>query len=65
MRAQAMENLLIEFEKTVDNIDEYDNSVDSIFASSLLTLRNLSTKSKILRNRSNVSTSVLKELANR
>ena len=56
MRAQAMEKLLIMFEDAVKDVDEAIDEYD------LATLRNLRSKSIALRDRSNKSNSVIKEL---
>lgn len=69
MRAQAMENLLEQFEDAVDLFEnQYDLSmmhkIDYVMTSpdSVKLLLNLRTKSKILRDRSDKSQAVLREL---
>ena len=52
MRSQAFENLLIMFE-------------DAVLDNDMGTLKNLVVKSKMLRDRGNTSSSVLRELTNR
>jgi hypothetical protein len=66
MRQQAMENLLIEFEKAVDELENvwYERGSE-FFLSDFNKLSNLASKSAILRDRSDRSASVIKELVNK
>lgn len=70
MRAQAMENLLIQFEEAVYKINkEYDLSmvvpINPGNPDCFQTLFNLCSKSAILRDRSDRSASVIRELVNK
>lgn len=71
MRQQAMENLLIQFEEAVNKLssvwDAGFNSNDNIYKldEAIYALENLSTKSSTLRDRTDKSASVIKELVNK
>ena len=64
MRAQAMESLLIEFEKAVTDLDNQSDDLDLDWPNTER-LINLAIKSKILRDRSDRSASVIRELINK
>lgn len=66
MRAQAMENLLIEFEEAVENlVEDRKRGNEVAIQYSVKQLMNLAHKSSILRDRSDRSANVIKKLVNK